>query len=799
MESPLAENELARLDTLRSVRILDTPPEQAFDDLTRLTSFICGTPIAFIGFMDADRLWFKSRIGWDVAEVPREMSFCSHTILQSDVLVVEDTLADQGRLANCPLATHGGIRFYAGASLMSSEGCALGTLCAMDSIPRGLTPGQTDALRRLARQVVVLVESRRLPKPLLNTNPVQKDSQFSDHTTTIQGLSFWRDISEQKQAAQALRHSQERLLGIISSAMDAIITIDNDQKIIVFNRAAEQIFHCPATEAIGQSIDKFVPERFREVHANHIRGFGQTGVSSRSMESPGTLMGVRADGQEFPIEATISQVKTPSERLYTVILRDISVRMRIEDELRQAQKMEAVGNLAGGIAHEFNNYLGIIMGYSDLMAQEDIQNESLRLGLAEIKSAAQKGASLTRQLLAFSRKQLIEPTVIDLNASVWDAHKLLRRLIPANIDLVPVLQSDLGKVKADPSQIQQILINLVVNARDAMPEGGKIRIETAEVVLDEEFTSRHVDVVPGDYIVLTVCDNGEGIDSEILPHIFEPFFTTKKADKGTGLGLSTIYGIVKQSGGHVIVASVRGKGTTFHVYFPKLAESPNSIGARETPMSVEFATVLLVEDESGLRKLMRATLERHNYRVLEAEDGAAALSIFQDNLAQINIVVTDLSLPKITGLQLKHKVLALQPNMRFLLISGYLEEVIGSPDERAEVGDFLEKPFFPDELLRKVREILGRASRNQEVTAFANRSTEPRFEESDTERPDPRFRSRKNTTNFGCSLCGMRTRERIDNYTFEQAVKDFSAANERSILTCRNFLPVDARSGNRTI
>ena len=381
------------------------------------------------------------------------------------------------------------------------------------------------------------------------------------------------DISERKRADEALRDSQERLLGIISSAMDAIITVDNNQKIIVFNRAAEQIFRCPATEAIGQSIDKFIPQRFREAHREHIRSFGQTGVSSRSMESPGTLMGVRADGEEFPVEATISQVKTASERLYTVILRDISVRKRTEDELRQAQKMEAVGHLAGGIAHEFNNYLGIIMGYSDLMAQEEIQNESLRLGLAEIKSATQKAASLTRQLLAFSRKQLIEPTVLDLNASVWDAHKLLRRLIPANIDVIPVLHPDLGKVKADPAQIQQILINLVVNARDAMPQGGKISIETAEVVLDEEFASRHFDVLPGDYIMLSVSDTGEGIDAETLTHIFEPFFTTKKAGKGTGLGLSTTYGIVKQSGGHITVASVRGRGTTFRIYFPKLAEA----------------------------------------------------------------------------------------------------------------------------------------------------------------------------------------------------------------------------------
>jgi CheY-like chemotaxis protein len=328
--------------------------------------------------------------------------------------------------------------------------------------------------------------------------------------------------------------------------------------------------------------------------------------------------------------------------------------------------------------------------------------------LAEIKSATQKAASLTRQLLAFSRKQLIEPTVLDLNTSIWEAHKLLRRLIPANIDVVPVLHPDLGKVRADPAQIQQILINLVVNARDAMPQGGKISIETAGVVLDEEFSSRYFEVVPGDYVMISVSDNGEGIDADALPHIFEPFFTTKKADKGTGLGLSTTYGIVKQSGGHITVASVRGTGTTFRVYFPKLAEDASgSTGSHPEPTPTEIATILLVEDESGLRKLMRTILEAEDYRVLEAKDGEEALSICRDNLGHIDLVVTDFAMPRLTGLQLKEKVLALQPSMKFLLVSGYADGV-DSVQENFNGGDFLEKPFPPAELARKVREMLSR-------------------------------------------------------------------------------------------
>lgn len=702
MQPQLPEEEPARLEALRDCRVLDTPPEELFDQTVRLAAYLCGTPIGLIGFVDGTRQWFKARVGWDYPEIPREHSFCAQTILQSELMVISDAALDE-RFFNGQMVTRAGIRFYAGAPLLTKEGYALGTLCVMDRLPRELPTPHKEALLTLARLVAAQLEVRRGAKP-----PAREADDESNVVGTVV------DISQRKRADEALRDSQERLLGIISSAMDAIITVDNEQKIIVFNRAAEQIFRCPAAEALGQPIDKFIPNRFHEAHREHIRSFEQTGISSPSMYSPGTLMGVRADGEEFPVEATISQVKTASERLYTVILRDISVRRRTEDELRQAQKMEAVGHLAGGIAHEFNNYLGIIMGYSDLMAEEEIENESLRLGLAEIKSATQKAASLTRQLLAFSRKQLIEPAVLDLNASVWEAHKLLRRLIPANIDVIPVLHPDLGKVKADPAQIQQILINLVVNARDAMPQGGKISIETADVVLDEEFASRYFAVTPGYYIMLSVGDNGEGIDPDILPHIFEPFFTTKKAGKGTGLGLSTTYGIVKQSGGHITVASVRGRGTTFRIYFPKLAEADGSTGSHPKPTLMGIATILLVEDESALRKLIRMMLEKQGYRVLEAKDGEEALSVCRESVAHIDLVVTDFAMPRMTGLQLKEKITESRPSTKFLLISGYAEGVVDSPEQIAKAGDFLEKPFLPNDLARKVREILDRIDERQE-------------------------------------------------------------------------------------
>lgn len=709
MELPLPQSEASRLDALKSFGILDTPPERAFDDLARLTSYICGTPIALIGFMDLHRLWFKSRIGWDVPEVPREMSFCAHTILQSDALVVSDTLEDHDRFAICPLATHGGMRFYAGVSLMSSEGYALGTLCVMDSIPRGLTPGQTEALRRLARQVVALIESRRMASELaLRDSSIQQDSESGDNTWKVQGLAFWRDMAEQKRAHETLRHNEERLLRIIGSAMDAIITIGSNQRIVMFNKAAEVIFRCAASEALGQPIDKFIPERLRSMHRQHVQKFASTGVTTRSMDSPGTLVALRADGEEFPIEATISRAETQGEKLFTVILRDISARLRMETELRQAQKMEALGQLAGGIAHEFNNFLGVILGYSELLSEEAGANEKLRRYVGEISAATQHTASLTHQLLAFGHKQVAEPRVLDLNRCIREGHNLLHRLVPANVDVVLVLAPTIGRVRADPGQVQQILMNLVINACDAMPQGGKVVIETADAELGEVYASRYVGLQAGSYVLLTISDSGLGMNAETLAHLFEPFYTTKEPGKGTGLGLSTVYGIVKHGGGHVSMESGEGKGTTVRIYLPRVHEAAEESHVLKLQPVVQTApaTVLVVEDETALRRLICISLEKRHHKVLAAKDGAEALEIFRQHAAQIQLVITDLIMPHMDGFELKHRIAALRPDVRFLFMSGYAEEIARQHNEPLESSAFLEKPFLLAELANKVRGLL---------------------------------------------------------------------------------------------
>jgi two-component system cell cycle sensor histidine kinase/response regulator CckA len=337
-----------------------------------------------------------------------------------------------------------------------------------------------------------------------------------------------------------------------------------------------------------------------------------------------------------------------------------------------------------------------------------IVTESLRRSVAEITAATHHAASLTLQLLAFSRKQLLQPQVLDLNQTIWEAHKLLRRLVPANIDVVPVLAPTVGRVQVDPGQIQQILINLVVNARDAMPEGGKVVIETGNVELDEAYVSQHPGLRPGSYVMLSISDTGGGMDADTLSHIFEPFFTTKQPGKGTGLGLSTIYGIVKQSGGYIAVESAVGRGTIFRIYLPRVqaAVEETKVTAPHQAEQTGTATVLVVEDETALRRLLCLSLERRGYKVLAARDGAEGIEIFGQHPDEIHLVVSDLMMPRVDGFELKRRIAALSPAVKFLFMSGYAEEISEQRQRSLQGCAFLEKPFLPDELADKVRDVL---------------------------------------------------------------------------------------------
>jgi two-component system, cell cycle sensor histidine kinase and response regulator CckA len=1059
MQLPLPENEVARLENLRSYGILDTPPEQAFDDLTHLAAFICGTPIALIGLVDSRRQWFKSAVGWDVSEIPRAESFCAHTILKPDLLVVSETLKDQ-ILGKSALATHGGIRFYAGVSLITTEGYALGTLCVMDCVPRALTEEQSGALQRLARLVVTQLELRKPPasrefsqkglhsptgksaediqwnsealcRAVLESAPdaiilVDEDSKIllvnqatekmfgylnkelrGQELTTLMpdsvrqlnqqtirpyveggsrerplghtelpglhrgGKEIWLQVSFSEfvqdgkhilagicrdiTARREIDKERFRLAAIVESCDDAVIGKDLGGTVITWNAGAERIYGYRAEEVIGKpasilisaermdeipqimeklqrgepiehyqavrvtksgehilvsltvspvrdnagkvvgasSVErditkhKRVAEELRNQEnplrllisqtpavlwttntelriafsggaslagsswhpdqmmgltlqeyfqtddpkfpplAAHLRALqgelvsyettwsGRTfearvgplrdfegqivGCVGNALHAPARKQAVEAlrasearyrslfegvvhgiyrvglDGQFLevnPALATILGYDSPEEvvklnvadlqtdheersrsiqkwveteriedevnwnrrsgeiirvRLsgrtltdqqgvvqgFEFIAEDVTERRALEAQLRQAQKIEAVGQLASGVAHEFNNFLGVVLGYSELMSEEAGENEHLCRQIAEIKAATQRAASLTRQLLAFSRKQLLEPKVLDLNSAIWETQKLLHRLVHANIDIIPLLSPTIGQVKVDPGQVQQILINLVLNARDAMPKGGKVVIETANAELDEMHAGPRAGLRPGTYVKLSVSDNGEGMNNETSSHIFEPFFTTKEPGKGTGLGLSTVYGIVKQSGGYIAVETAVGKGTTFHIYLPLIRAaveepfvtppSPAEQSGRET--------ILVVEDESTLRRLLCLLLERRGYQVHTARDGAEAMDIFRQQPGAIHLVVSDIMMPHMDGIELKRKAAVLRPEVKFLFMSGYSEEVIEKVQTLGHGCAFLEKPFLPRDLVIKIQGLLrGEAS-----------------------------------------------------------------------------------------
>lgn len=388
--------------------------------------------------------------------------------------------------------------------------------------------------------------------------------------------------------------------------------------------------------------------------------------------------------------------------------REVSERKMAEEQLRQAQKMEAVGKLAGGVAHDFNNLLTAINGHSDLAMRRLKQDDPLYDKLEKIKKAGERAATLTHQLLAFSRKQILQPKVLDLNQVVFEMNKMLQPLIGEDIDLLTKLKPDLGMVKADPGQLEQVLMNLSVNARDAMPKGGKLTIETANVYLDEDYAGRHLSITPGWYVMLAVSDTGSGMDAQTQERIFDPFFTTKEVGKGTGLGLSTVYGIVKQSGGSIWVYSELGRGTTFKVYLPcvnRCAEEPVS-STDSNKLSEGNETVLLVEDEEMVREMAKEILEESGYRVLEAKHGHEALLIAGQYRGPIHLMLSDVVMPQMSGRELAEQFISLRKDMKVLYMSGYTDDAIVHHGVLDEGTSFIEKPFTPNALARKIRETL---------------------------------------------------------------------------------------------
>src|SRR5205807_6259402 len=509
---------------------------------------------------------------------------------------------------------------------------------------------------------------------------------------------------ERRRAEEALRESEKRLQAILDNSPAIIFLKDTEGRYLFVNPQFGQLTPLAPEQILGKTDDEiFPPEQAAAFRANDLKVL-QAGVALEFEEV------ARHQDELYTSIVSKFPLRNTEGEVYAIcgIATDITERKSLEAQLRQSQKMEAIGRLAGGIAHDFNNMLTVINGFSELMLLSLPVGDPHRNTAEHIRQAGEKAATLTRHLLAFSRQQVLQPRVLDLNAVVANMDTMLKRMIAEDIDLLTILSPGSTPVKADPGQIQQILMNLVVNARDAMPDGGRLTIETADVVLDTDYARRHVGVSPGRYVMLAVSDNGCGMDKQTQARIFEPFFTTKEEGKGTGLGLSTVYGIVKQSGGNIWVYSEPGRGTTFRIYLPRIEGVAEAIvpGKAQEPLPRGSETLLLVEDDAGVRKLAKTTLQTQGYTVLEAAQGEDAVRLSGQHEGLIHLMVTDMVMPEMSGRELAERLKPLRPNMKVLLMSGYTDKAMLHHGEMDPGAAFLQKPFTPQTLARKVREVL---------------------------------------------------------------------------------------------
>ncbi len=671
MKSFVCNNESARLEALRRYQILDTPSEEAFDDLAFLAAQICNTPIALINLIDANRQWFKAKAGLNLPEMPRNNGFDSICMESGEVLIIPDTLADK-RFATNPLVTSAefGVRFYAGVPLLAPGGEAIGTLCIVDRVPQQISPQQVEALQTLSRMVV-------------------------------RQLKIRRNLVELVSIEQAV------LLDIVS---DAIVVQDLSNKILLWNKNAEKLYGWKSEETIGKQSDELLST---ESLTQHLEIY-QTVLKNGFWQ--GELHKISKSGKKLIVESRWTLIKDDHFQAKSILVvdTDITQKKQLEKQFLRAQRMESIGTLASGIAHDLNNVLSPILMSVHLLKAKS-RDPQINQMLSIIESNAKRGADLVKQVLSFARgiegdvqgqTATRQHTVLQLKHLILEMRQIISQTFPKSIAVYTKIQEKLLPICADSTQLHQVLINLCLNARDAMLTGGTLTISADNIWIDKTYASMHIEATVGAYILVKVADTGLGINKEILDRIFEPFFTTKELGKGTGLGLSTVMAIIKEHGGFITLSSCVGKGTEFQVYLPAVNQVPMQLLEDiEIPIgSGEY--ILVVDDETAIQEITKTSLEKYNYTAITASDGMEALAIYAQYKEKISAAIIDMMMSKMDGATTIRTLQNINPLLPIIAVSGLVTSEQVPIDKTAEYTAFLPKPYTTQELLKTLYAVI---------------------------------------------------------------------------------------------
>ncbi len=664
-------DEPERMSALKTYAILDSPPEESFDRIVQIAAYALDVPVAFITFIDGARVWLKAAIGMDITECEREGSFCSHTIMAAAPLVVDDATSDP-RFKKIELVVGpAGIRFYAGAPLRTEKGQNLGTLCVFDTKPRQISAHQVQILTDLAALVVDELELRLASDEALSASV----ERFKEIAANVPGI-----------------------------VCEVHIDGDGNWDLPYISPMVQEIFGFSPEDAAS---DRDLWQR--TVHGDDLASLRASFAKARTIATAWQWVGraVVSSGETRWFRG--SSTPRPAHDggiLWTVLLLDITEQKEAQRHLEQALKMEAIGKLTGGVAHDFNNLLAVISGNAELLQAEAGKDNPL---VQAILRSTGRGAELTRQLLAFSRRQPLRPRTLDLTGLVAETFELVRRTLGATIEVVIEGQADLWPALADRSQVENALLNLVINARDAMPDGGRLTIACRNARLDSDVATRHQEALPGDYVMLAITDSGSGMTPEVLAQAFEPFYTTKEVGEGSGLGLSMVYGFAKQSGGHVTIDSEIGKGTIIKLYLPRAhkvaAETVTQSGRKEPRGKGE--TILLVEDNTDMRSVTAEIITGLGYRVIDVPEAEAAMAVAGRG-EKIDLVLSDVVLPGgVSGLELARNLQNGQPGLSVIFMSGYPRAVVHHGGMLGAEATLVHKPFQRRKLAEALCDALG--------------------------------------------------------------------------------------------